>query len=97
MERRRFLGVLTAVSVGVALDSSFSRHALGQNTAQASANSRASRAIGEDRMINPKTQRFMAERMSAKVHSQPVDHTPMYADPNVVVDIILEAAHETLA
>lgn len=50
----------------------------------------------EDRMINPKTQRFMAERMSAKVHSYPVDHTPMYADPNVVVDVILEAAQETL-
>ena len=51
----------------------------------------------EDRMINPKTQRFMADRMGAKIHSQPVDHTPMYADPNVVIDVILEAAHETLA
>jgi len=50
----------------------------------------------EDRMINPKTQRFMAERMGAKVRPHPVDHTPMYADPNVVVDVILEAARETL-
>lgn len=51
----------------------------------------------EDRMINPKTQRFMAERMRAKVHSYHVDHTPMYSEPKVVVDVILEAAHETLS
>lgn len=50
----------------------------------------------EDRMINPKTQRYMAERMGAKIRSHPVDHTPMYADPSVIVDVILEAAHETL-
>ena len=51
----------------------------------------------EDRMINPKTQRFMAERMGAKVRPRPVDHTPMYSEPNVVIDVILEAAHETLS
>ncbi len=51
----------------------------------------------EDRMINPKTQRFMAERMDAKVRPHSVDHTPMYADPQVVIDVILEAAHETLS
>jgi pimeloyl-ACP methyl ester carboxylesterase len=51
----------------------------------------------EDRMINPKTQHFMAERMGAKIRPHPVDHTPMYADPNVVVDVILEAARETLS
>ncbi len=51
----------------------------------------------EDRMINPKTQHFMAERMRAKVRPHPVDHTPMYADPKVVIDVILEAAHETLS
>jgi pimeloyl-ACP methyl ester carboxylesterase len=50
-----------------------------------------------DRMINPKTQHFMAERMGAKIRPHPVDHTPMYADPNVVVDVIMEAAHETLS
>jgi pimeloyl-ACP methyl ester carboxylesterase len=51
----------------------------------------------EDRMINPKTQQFMAERMGARVRPHPVDHTPMYADPKVVIDVILEAAHETLS
>jgi pimeloyl-ACP methyl ester carboxylesterase len=51
----------------------------------------------EDRMINPKTQRFMAERMGANVRSHRVDHTPMYTEPNLVVDVILEAARETLS
>jgi len=51
----------------------------------------------EDRMINPKTQQFMAERMHATVRSHPVDHTPMYATPAVVVDVILEAAQKTLS
>jgi len=50
----------------------------------------------EDRMINPKTQRFMAERMGAVVRPHPVDHTPMYSEPNFVIDVILEAARETL-
>jgi len=50
----------------------------------------------EDRMINPKTQRFMANRMGAKIRPHPVDHTSMYADPQVVVDVILEAARATL-
>jgi len=51
----------------------------------------------EDRMINPKTEQFMAERMHATVHSHRVDHTPMYADPGVVVEIIVEAARTTLS
>ncbi len=51
----------------------------------------------EDRMINPKTQRFMADRMGAKVYSQRVDHSPMYSDPQVVIDVILEAARQTLS
>jgi pimeloyl-ACP methyl ester carboxylesterase len=51
----------------------------------------------EDRMINPKTQHFMADRMRAKIHSHPVDHSPMYTEPNLVINIILEAARETLS
>jgi pimeloyl-ACP methyl ester carboxylesterase len=50
----------------------------------------------EDRMINPKTQQFMAERMAAKVRVQSVDHAPMLTAPELVVDIIREAASETL-
>jgi pimeloyl-ACP methyl ester carboxylesterase len=51
----------------------------------------------EDRMINPKTQRFMADRMGAKIHSHRVDHTPMYSEPDLVINVILEAARETLS
>jgi pimeloyl-ACP methyl ester carboxylesterase len=47
----------------------------------------------QDRMIMSDTQRFMAERMQAKVRSQPVDHTPIVTAPGVVVDIIREAMH----
>jgi pimeloyl-ACP methyl ester carboxylesterase len=46
----------------------------------------------EDRMINPGTQRFMAGRMGATIRSHRVDHTPMYTAPELVVDVILEAA-----
>jgi pimeloyl-ACP methyl ester carboxylesterase len=51
----------------------------------------------EDRMINPKTQHFMADRMGATVRLHPVDHTPMYSAPALVVDVIMEAARATLA
>jgi pimeloyl-ACP methyl ester carboxylesterase len=51
----------------------------------------------EDRMIAPETQRFMAERMGAKIRTHKVDHTPMHTAPDVVVSVILEAAKETLA
>jgi len=45
----------------------------------------------EDRMINPKTQQFMAKRMGAMTTLLRVDHTPMLSAPQEVVDIILEA------
>jgi pimeloyl-ACP methyl ester carboxylesterase len=51
----------------------------------------------EDRMINPATQHFMADRMHAKVHAHHVDHSPMYSEPRLVIDIILEAARQTLS
>ena len=51
----------------------------------------------EDRMINPKTQRFMAERMKATVRSYAVDHTPLLTAPEKVVEIILEAAKAKLS
>lgn len=51
----------------------------------------------EDRMINPKTQRFMAQRMKATVKSFAVDHTPLLTAPRKVVDMILDAAKSTLS
>jgi pimeloyl-ACP methyl ester carboxylesterase len=50
----------------------------------------------EDRMIVPETQKFMAERMGATIRSHAVDHTPMHTEPNVVVDVILEATQEAI-
>jgi pimeloyl-ACP methyl ester carboxylesterase len=51
----------------------------------------------QDRMIVHETQRFMAERMQAKVRSHPVDHAPMVSAPTVLVDIIREAIAEEVA
>jgi pimeloyl-ACP methyl ester carboxylesterase len=51
----------------------------------------------EDRMIAPETQRYMADRMGAKIRTHPAEHSPMHTAPDVVVDVILEPAHETLA
>jgi pimeloyl-ACP methyl ester carboxylesterase len=48
----------------------------------------------QDRMICQETQRFMAERMQARVRSHPVDHAPLVTAPAAVVDIILEAVHD---
>jgi pimeloyl-ACP methyl ester carboxylesterase len=50
----------------------------------------------EDRMINPKTQYFMADRMGATVRPHRVDHSPMYSESAVVIEVILEAARKTL-
>jgi hypothetical protein len=38
--------------------------------------------------------RFMAERMTARVRSHPVDHTPPVTAPSYVLDIIHEAIDE---
>lgn len=51
----------------------------------------------EDRMINPKTQHFMAERMGATTRSLAVDHTPLLTAPQKVVDIIMEASQGVLS
>jgi pimeloyl-ACP methyl ester carboxylesterase len=51
----------------------------------------------EDRMIHPKTQRFMAERIGARIRSEKVDHTPMATAPNVVIEIILDAVANVTA
>ena len=45
----------------------------------------------DDRMIVPETQRYMAERMKAKIKSHVVDHTPCVTAPGAVVDFIRDA------
>lgn len=51
----------------------------------------------QDRMINRDTQYFMAQRMNARVHAYPVDHTPLVTDPDAVTHVIVEAAHASAA
>jgi pimeloyl-ACP methyl ester carboxylesterase len=48
----------------------------------------------QDHMIVHATQRFMAERMGARVRAHPVDHTPLVTAPNIVVGVIREAITE---
>jgi pimeloyl-ACP methyl ester carboxylesterase len=49
---------------------------------------------GDDRMINPETQHFMADRMGARMRVRPVDHAPLVTAPADVVDIVLAAARD---
>jgi pimeloyl-ACP methyl ester carboxylesterase len=51
----------------------------------------------QDRMIVAETQRFMAQRMHARVSAHPVDHTPSVTAPDIVVDLIIKAAGELRA
>ena len=51
----------------------------------------------EDRMITPETQRYMAKRMNAEIRSYQVDHSPMLTAPDLVVEVILEAARKAVA
>src|SRR5580698_9889651 len=48
----------------------------------------------QDRMIVHENQRFMAERMKARLRSHPVDHAPLVTAPSYVLDIIREAIDE---
>jgi pimeloyl-ACP methyl ester carboxylesterase len=50
----------------------------------------------QDRMIVEDNQRFMAERMKARIRPHPVDHTPLVTAPSVVVDIMREAIGEAV-
>ena len=51
----------------------------------------------QDRMINPQTQHFQAERMGAHTRTRPVDHTPMVTAPADVLEIILDAVRDVAA
>jgi pimeloyl-ACP methyl ester carboxylesterase len=47
----------------------------------------------QDRMIVHDNQRFMAERMKARIRTHIVDHTPIVTAPSVVLDVLREAIH----
>ena len=44
-------------------------------------------------MINPATQKFMAERMQARTRTGKHDHAPLITQSQAVVDILAEAVH----
>jgi pimeloyl-ACP methyl ester carboxylesterase len=48
-------------------------------------------AAEQDRMIVADNQRFMAERMRARIRPHAVDHAPMVSAPAVVLEAIREA------
>jgi pimeloyl-ACP methyl ester carboxylesterase len=50
----------------------------------------------EDRMISPETQRYMANRMGANIRPHQMDHSPMLTASDLVVEVILDAARQTL-
>lgn len=51
----------------------------------------------QDRMINPETQEFMAQRMKATIRRLDVDHTPIATAPDRVVELLLEAGKSVSA
>jgi pimeloyl-ACP methyl ester carboxylesterase len=52
---------------------------------------------GQDHMIPPETQHFMAARMGARTRNAPVDHSPIVTAPELVVEIIRDAIAEVSA
>ena len=49
-------------------------------------------------MISRKTPAFHGRWYEARASSSGrMDHDPMYAEPNLVIDVVLEAARETLS
>ncbi len=53
-------------------------------------------AAEQDRMIVHENQRFMAERMKARLRSHPVDHAALVTAPSLVLDIIREAIDQAV-
>ncbi|MBE1162239.1 alpha/beta fold hydrolase [Dyella acidiphila] len=51
----------------------------------------------QDHMIPKQTQRFMAERMHARISAYPVDHLPSLTAPKLVAAIILDALSHSAA
>lgn len=51
----------------------------------------------QDHMIPEKTQRFVAERMNARISAYPVDHVPSVTAPGLVEKMIVEALAQVAA
>jgi len=48
----------------------------------------------QDHMIPEQTQRFMAERMQARISAHPVDHVPSITAPELVQQLVVEAVQQ---
>jgi pimeloyl-ACP methyl ester carboxylesterase len=51
----------------------------------------------QDRILSAKTQRRMAQRMNARIYVHPLDYAAAMTEPEIVLDVILEAAHVHLS
>ena len=51
----------------------------------------------QDHVLSAKTQRVMANRMNARTYVYPLDYAAAITEPEIVLDVILEAAHAHLS
>jgi pimeloyl-ACP methyl ester carboxylesterase len=93
---RDFAGDLPAAKAKVlyAVQEPFQKTLLAGRTTQAAWRSKPSfyAVSTEDRTINPDLERFMAKRMGAKTIEVKASHLSLISRPDVITDLILEAA-----
>lgn len=96
---RDFAGDLPADKARVlyAVQAPFKRALLADKTTHAAWRSKPSwYAVSvEDRTINPDIERFMAKRMGAKTIEVKASHLSLISQPDMIANVILEAAGET--
>ena len=82
-----------------AVQEPFRRQLLAGKTTEAAWRSKPSwyAVSTEDRTINPELQRFMAKRMGAKTVEVNASHLSLISQPDVIANLILEAAGDTAA
>jgi pimeloyl-ACP methyl ester carboxylesterase len=96
---RDFAGDLPADKARVlyAVQAPFKRTLLAGKTTHAAWRSKPSwyAVSTEDRTINPDLERFMAKRMGAKTIEVKASHVSLISQPDVIANLILEAAGQT--
>src|SRR3954468_17681574 len=94
-----FAGDLPADKARVlyAVQTPFKRALLADKTPHAAWRSKPSWYVvsADDRTINPDIERFMAKRMGAKTIEVKASHLSMISQPDVITNVILEAAGQT--
>ena len=96
---RDFAGDLPADKARVlyAVQAPFKRALLADKTTYAAWRSKPSwyAVSAQDRTINPDIERFMAKRMGAKTIEVKASHLSLISQPDVITNVILEAAGQT--